>query len=336
MRYQQPPQKTFDYNGLIYGTLRTVWRHKFLWLLGLFAGGLTSFGGWDCNYSSYTTDESGRSYIDRGAGVAGSWVAAHQALFVALLLVALAAGILFFLFSILCQGAIINAVRDLDAGRPAGLGAAFRAGRESFRRLLAFNLFMIGTFLVFAAVAGAVIAGLVLLSHAGPGGQTAAAIIGTILLAWLAAGVVWGGGYFAFLGIPVALTVGLTLFLVLASRAVVIGRAAPLEAVRRTFRLLLASLSRCLLLFLLSTGLSIGAFIVMGFVAVLSGIIALIAWVLVGAAGFPWAGIVIAAVLTLPVPAAVLTALGAFNGYLNAFWTGVYLRLAEITPIQQK
>ena len=81
--YPHPPRDSIDFGKIMSGSWRLVWRHKFLWFFGLFAGGSTSLGGWNCNYSSDSGSTPGTSFPRSDFDLEiRNWISSHLTLIV--------------------------------------------------------------------------------------------------------------------------------------------------------------------------------------------------------------------------------------------------------------
>jgi hypothetical protein len=170
-----------DYLQILTRALAISWRHKYLWLLALFAGEATTIG------TSFQTGSSSRNSYNSGSVQAfwsqlPHWISAHAALLwtigitVALLCIAL------FLLSAVANGALVKGAAEHDAERPFGLRQAWNAGIHSFWPVLGLKFF---AFIVFASLA-IVIGGLGLMTIVfGVGGAVAAAVATGLLAATL-------------------------------------------------------------------------------------------------------------------------------------------------------
>ena len=184
-----------DYVQILTRALAISWRHKYLWLLALFAGeattiGMTFQGGSNGRNSDSYSNVSGHEVWSQLT----NWVSAHTALLwtigitVALLCVAL------FLLSAVANGALVKGGAEHDAERPFGLRQAWSAGVRSFWPVLRLKLFALIVFLSLAIVIG----GLVLMTVVfGMSGAIAAAVAtgllaGVLLLAAIPFFIVFG------------------------------------------------------------------------------------------------------------------------------------------------
>jgi hypothetical protein len=167
---------TFDLGRVISRAFGITWRHRWLWLLGVFGG--AGVGG---NYS-YNTD-SGRG--GRTSGQVGQFMAGHIALVLAVVAIVLVIVVVAFVVSCIAVPASIWAGLQLDAGRDVTLGTAWRQGRARgwryFRLALLKGLISLGV----VVVVGVMVAlGAALYAAAGSG-IIPLLVIGGILLVLL-------------------------------------------------------------------------------------------------------------------------------------------------------
>lgn len=316
MSFPSQPRKSFNYGSLITDTLKLAWRHRFLWFFGLFAGSSTSFGGWSCNFQSDFESEE----LDTGAVTSeiSDWVTAHTNLVIAIIIAAVAIALLLWLWSLICQGAVIATVRDINAGKPASFSTAWHYGKQNFTRLLIFNLFLA---LIALGVILIVFTSIIFMVFAAPSLSFLWSFLREAWLLLIPLGLVMIVGFFA-------LYVLISLIILFAMRAVVLDANRPLAALRRGWRLLDGNFGTTLLVFLLSYALGIAGSIIMVFALIAAAIPAVIAWIIAFATGFSLATILIAACISLLAPSAFLVALAAVNTYFSAYWTTAYIRLS--------
>lgn len=327
----RPPRPPFDYGSLIKGTLGLVWRHKFLWFFGLFATGSTTTFSWSGNFSgdfspNEDTAPSGASQFPREIS---DWIGAHLTLIIAAAIALVILGILIWLWSIVCRGAVIGSVEDIQEGKPSGFGAAFSRGKQSFGRLLLLDLLLLAIVVGLVMIITAVIFFFIFLAVTGATGTTIVIIILSLVALGLLGLMFTGLGYLTFFTLWFVLWVPVTLLVIYATRAIVLERAGPIEGLRQGWRLMMSTLVRTLLLFLLSTGLSIGGSIGAVMVAGLAAVPAIAAWVITGLSGWSIPGITISILLSLLPVAAILFSYALINTYFTAFWTDAYRRLMQ-------
>lgn len=325
--YPHPPRKYIDISKLITDSWRLVWRHKFLWFFGLFAGGSASFGGWSGNFStggdSQQNNNSGRT--DRTAQEFSNWINAHLTLIFIMVAAVIAIILLLWLWSIICRGAVIGSVRDTRQGGSISFGSAFARGRESFGRLFLFDLFLFFLSLCLIIIIAASVLFLIFLAMvAGKVGWALLSLLGLWSLTFL----IFGLAYLACCTFWFVPWVFLGIIVNFAARSVILEGNRPIAAFRRIWRIVMDNLSQTLLVFLVSLGLSIGASIAITIGVGLTAIPAGIAWFFAYSADWNLASIVIASSLTLIPLVAIILAAAVMNTYFTTFWTITYDKLA--------
>jgi hypothetical protein len=300
------------YGELVSRSFEIFWHRRYLWLLGALGGGQAAGSGLGF------TGNAGNVFT--GEGPPGPMTQAlSNALPLLIVLGALLAvfAIAYFLISCAATGALVRAGAEHDAERPFSLGEAWRAGGQSFLRILGLRLLVAVVELVAVLVLGAVIAAGV---AAALSDQVAAAAVAFVL-----------GAVFLVLLVPVVVV--LSIVMTLAVRAIVLERLGTLPAVARGARLLFGRLGRTLLVWLLSLGLGLGVSLALGLVAVALATPAVaVGAIAYSAGGWPALVPVGAVVLTLVIVALVLVG-GAAGSYLTVYWTLAFRRLElELTP----
>jgi len=298
-----------DYLQILTRALAISWRHKYLWLLAIFAGEATtvslSFQGGSRSTNSYR-GPSGQVVW----GHLTNWVSTHAALLwtvgvtLALLFIAL------FLLSAVANGALVKGSAEHDAERPFSLGEAWSAGVQSFWPVLRLKLF---AFVVFASAA-IVIVGLgtmtVVLAVTG----TVAAAVATGLLA----------GVLLLAAIPSLIVFGVGV--VLGVRAVVLDGKGASEGFKTALNLIWRRRGRVALFWLLVWI----AGMVASFVVGLALVVAALPIVALTVAAYFVGGWLLAVPTALILGAAWLIVVAGFAGGVNAFtstcWTVAYRR----------
>ena len=221
-------------------SFRIAWRHKYMWLIALFAGEAGSGGGY--SYSQGTSNGSGSTSATQFSDATNSainWLTSHAGLVALIAAVWLVIVIAFFVLGAVCEGATVRAAAEHDAERPFSLGWAWRAGVGTMWAIVRFRLLLFLLYLPFVAIA----IGLVLSILALYGGSS-----------------VGGGltGLFALL-ILLAIPYAIYLFLLdrLGSRAIVLEQVMARAGIVRAHRLLFKRFGRTLLVWLLSIGVAI-------------------------------------------------------------------------------
>jgi hypothetical protein len=313
-----------DYGRLIRDACSMAWRHKFLWLIGMFAP--SSIGSCSGSNSSYQFPDlsTGRrdipsEFSDLGpvARQASSWFASNTWVIVAIAGAVLLLLLAFAVVSFIAQGAMVRSTGDLAAGQPSGLRSGLRAGLRHFWRYL--GLWAITTVAVVAfAVAIAMLVGVGVLM-ASVGGAPVAAVV-------IIAGVL--------IGIPLLLVaivggIAVGIILAFARRAIVIDDVGPIAAIRLGFLLFRRRLGPSLLTWLVSLGLGIGLAIATFIVVILVLLVlALPAIIAVAVASFTPVVIGYAVVALLAFLAVAWVVSGALNAFYWSYWTLAYLRLS--------
>jgi hypothetical protein len=299
------------YLELVTRSFKISWRHKYLWLLALFAG--ESGGSASFNYPSTPSQGIGRGGLpDVGAinQQAAQWLADHIGLIIGASVAILLIAIAFFVLAAVCEGAVVRAAAEHDAERPFGLGPSWRAGTATMGAMIRFRLLLIALALPLLLVFVVLALGL----FAAIGGQNGPLIVVLVLF----------GIVFALAAIPYVI---LLFFLDrLGTRALVLEQLGAMAALRRAYTLVTKRLGRLLLVGLLSiaVGIAIGiCFAIAGLVLVVpAALIAVAAY----ASGSPaWGLVVVLAVLILLPIFLVISAFLEAQG--STYWTLAFRRL---------
>src|SRR5660398_277156 len=125
-----------DYGDLLSSAWRITWRHKYLWIFGLFASGSAgcSIGGGGPNFSApsenFPTLDDPAGSIDQVVGFLNT----HWALIGVIILASILMGLILFVIS---TGGLVSGSADAYEGSGgSGLGQAWSEGVRSFWRLL--------------------------------------------------------------------------------------------------------------------------------------------------------------------------------------------------------
>ena len=301
------------YGDMLTRALAITWRHKYLWLLALFAGEGAMFG---LQNSQGLQGRQNGGGFQPGTGASGqftAWAVAHSGLLWSAAIVLALLLIVLLLVSAVANGALIRAAAEHDQERPFDLRLAWRSGVRTFWPVLQMKLMT----LVVALATLLVIGSFALVAFAG--GRA-----GYVALA-VAAGVSAG---LLFL-LAIAFWIVFSVAVLLAMRAIVLDGKRPLTALRSAFELIRRRLGRVALVWLLAGVAGIVGGIAVGFAVV---IVALpLAGIVAGtyfAAGVPAA--VGAGIVAGLIWLAVLLALsGAVNAFTSNFWTLSYTRLDQ-------
>jgi hypothetical protein len=306
------------YSEVVTRSFAIAWRHRYLWLLALFAG---EGGGFSFNYSTRDSAPVGR----RG-GLGNSpdfnpflqqisdWLSQHAALVVILSVLFLAIWIAFFVLAAVCEGALVRASAEHDAERPFGLRVAWRCGVATMGTILRFRLLIIALalplFIVFVALAVGLIVSIV--------NNNVGAMVAVILISLL----------LILVAIPYAVYLG---FLsLLGTRAAVLEQLGAKASIVRAHRLLRKRLGRVLLVWLLSIAIGIVVAICTLIVLVILIVPAFLLGFGAYLTGSPllWLVVVLGVLILLPVT---LIVQGFIIAQASTYWTLAFRRL-EIDP----
>jgi hypothetical protein len=315
-----------EYGALIKGAWATTWRHRFLWLLGLFAGGASGFSptaGGGVNFQGLGPTGSppggpgaAPEDVAGAATAAGQWVAGNAGLlltgFAVLAVLALAWTVL----SLIAQGGLAEATVDLAEGRETTLGRAWRTGLRLVWRYLGLYLVLFGLAILVALALAALVGLLVAIGSGGAGGAGVAVLLGFVL-----------GVPLVVFGIVAGVALGIVVTYAL--RAIADEDAGPLAALGSGWRLLRRHPGESLLVWLISLALGVGAAVVVGLaVGVLVVPLVLLGigvWNLAGTEATVGYG-VLAGLLVLAIVAGVGAVL---NTFFWSYWSQAYVRLSR-------
>jgi hypothetical protein len=304
------------YWELVTRSFRISWRHKYLWLLALFAG--EGGAGFNFNYSSSAPSrKSGQGAPDLGAinQQISHWLAANIGLIVAASVAILLITIAFFVLAAVCEGAVVRAAAEHDAERPFGLGWAWRAGLATMGTMIRFRLLLIALALPLLVVFVVLAIGLV----AAIGAQNGALIAVLALI--------------GILSLMAAIAYGILLFFFdrLGTRAVVLEQLGAVTALRRGYALVKRRLGRLLLVGLvyIAVGIAVGICLaIVGVILVAPAVVVAIAAYANGSSIW-WLAVVLAVVILLPV-FLVISAFAATQS--STYWTLAFRRLEIDRP----
>jgi hypothetical protein len=313
-----------DIASLIRDAWAATWRNRFLWVLALFAGGAAgvSTGGSGRN----TNWQPNQAELDRVAPNVtrfgrefGEWAAAHTGLLVAAGLVAALVALTLLVVFFIAQGGMATATLELGTGHSTTLVQAWRAGLHFFWRYAGLWLM-----LALLAMAIAFITGLALALMAGFGVLTGTWVMSiAMLLAFGLPAIVIG----------LAVTIGLTIVVAYAQRAIAAEDTGPLGALTSAWTLLRGHVRQSLLAWVVSLGLAVVAGLAAGIVIVLAaGIVVLFGAMLWGLAGMGPALVLYGALGVLVVISLGLVLLAINNTFFWNYWTLTYLRISQAEP----
>ena len=319
-----------DYGSLVRDAWGLAWRHRFLWVLGLFTGtgvGSCGFGGGN----TFRFPSGGQSAnppspgatpaadAERAGAAIVQWIAAHPLLIVAAVVVFLAVVLMFLIISLIAQGGMTEATVGLSEGRAVSAGEAWRAGLRFFWRFFGLDLLLIGAFVVVAAIVAALVVAALAAGVAGQPGARTAVIILAVLLG------------LALLVVAIPTFIAISVIVAFAKRSIVVDDVGPVAGLGAGWRLVRANVGASLLLWLINLGLGIAAGIALLFglvVAVLGlGIVGVAFWALFGFTAPTVAYIALALVALI---AAIWLLQGFVNAFLWSYWSLAFLRLRGV------
>lgn len=335
--YPHPPRRTVDFGKLIGDTWRLVWRHKFLWFFGLFAGGSSFFsGGGNFNFEAGTgdvqpsgnsrgqADDTGREILD--------WVNVHMTLVIILIASVITLLVLIWLWSIVCRGAVIGSARDVRQEQSISFRSAFARGRESFGRLLLFDLFLLLLIICLVVIVAAAVMFILFLVMVA---DTVGTVILSILGFWLLALIGFGLGCLACCTVWFVPWIFFGIIMNYATRAVVLEGRRPMAAFRRAWRVMMDNLGQTMLMFLVNLGLSIGAGVAILLAVGVSAVPTVITWIFAYNQDWPMSLIIVASGLMVIPLALMILATAAINTYFTSYWTIGYDKLAGNEPADE-
>ena len=301
------------YWQLISRSFAIAWRHKYLWLLALFAG--ESGGG-----VSFNSGTSQPVRPTRGSGnvpdfgaipqQVSNWFSQNLGLVVLVVFVLVLLWIAFFVLAAVCEGALVRASAEHDAERPFGLHLAWRCGVQTMGAIIRLRLIVLVLVLPILIVLLALLVGFVaaLFNH-NAGAAVAVGLVGLLVI--LAA-------------IPYSIYLGfLTL---LGARAAVLEQLGARAALGRAHHLVRKRLGRVLLVWLVwiatAFAVSLCAAVVLAVLVVPATLLAIFAFT-TGSAVL-WVAVAVIALILLPV---VLIVEGFVLAQGSTYWTIAFRRL---------
>ncbi len=314
-----------DFGAIIKRSWQITWRHKALWVLGIFAGVSGCTGGTGGSSPGGSGQGVGG---DMGAGThefARVWesVQAWIPLMVGVFVLLVFAGILWWVFAIAARGGLIAGVNSIEEGHEQQLGALWRAGFVRFWSLvgvdivLALPLIVVGvvmTVIVLVPVIGAISAG------GRPGFAMLAPMCGSLAL-----------------GVPLLLVGGFVLGIMrlIAQRYVMLGGQGAIEATGNSWRFFRARFKDSALMYLVNFALNVASSIVLAVPVIAIGV-ALAVPLATAVVSREW-GVVAAA---LPIGILAFTLLGlAYNAvwgtYTSTLWTIFFRQVSGMTAAEQ-
>lgn len=310
-----------DYGRLIGQAWRLTWRHRFLWVLGLFAPSTVGScspgpgGGGGAQWRAGPEDLRQVSPdMESVLRLGGRWLEQNLGLVLFVAILAALLGLAVLVISFVAQGGMARATAELARGRRISPGEAWRVGLRLFWRYLALWLLLIGLFLLVAVAVAAVGAvGFALAELLGEPVRTILAVLGALLAFLL-----------VLIAIPFFLAVGIVA--AFAQRAIAVENVGPIAGLGAGLRLLREHLGTSALVWLINLALSIGAGLAIALGAILLllplGAMAAVLFAIVGLSP-AFISYLVAAVLALIAGVWFLGAVA--NTFFWNYWTLTYL-----------
>lgn len=303
------------YWQVVTGSFAIAWRHKYLWLLAIFAG-----EGGESGFS-YSGAPPGTSPSQTAPNFSAipqqvqSWLGQHAGLVVAVIVLAVVLAVALFVLSAVCEGALVRASAEHDAGRPFGLGLAWWSGVATMWTIVRFRLLLIALGLPAVLIVVALIVGFV-----------AALVNGRI-------GIAVAIGLIGFLVLLATIVYGIYLSFLdrLGTRAAVLELRGATASLARGHRLLVKRIGRVLLVWLLSIAVGLVVGVCVGIVLGVLSLPAIGAGIATYSGASPAFWVVIA--VSVPILLAAGLVIGGFVGtQTSTYWTLAFRRLELDQP----
>ncbi|MFN0070184.1 MAG: hypothetical protein ACKVVP_01680 [Chloroflexota bacterium] len=312
-----------QYERLIIDAWKLTRSHRFLWLLGLFAGGASSFNlssGANARFDQSAFDDFPsfseiRPKLDELSATALRWMSDHLPLIIAAVMGLMLFTLFLLAISLVCQGALAWGTLRLANGGTASLGQAWQAGFTLVWRFMRLTLVIGLMAIVLALLIGGVVAlAAVLFANGNP---FAPAVVGV-------------------LGLPLgllALVLGVLASVVIpfAQRAMVDRDCGTRAALHAGWQLFRAQPGRSLAIWFINLVLGVAFSMVIGIgLIILLIVLAIPGGVLWWSLGFGGVtGTYIALAVTLVIGMLIAVA-GFSNAYFWSYWTVAYLRIGGV------
>jgi hypothetical protein len=309
-----------NYGDLIRDAFRITLRNRFLWFFGFFAGGTgTNFvgnvpsGGGNFNFDDFRRSGAGLT-AQVGQGFS------ETVLILGIVVVVLLIALFFIILAIISQGALADSVAAIDRGEGRRFGSAFSSGTGNFWRVLGyyvvFFLIALGLLMVIAIPVALLIGGTFAATQSTGARVSVAVVVGILAVLLL-----------------IVIFIPLSIIGQYALRDIVVRRERVLGSVGSGYGLFRHNIGRCLLLWLIQLGLSIGIGIAFILLLLIVGLILALPAIGLAVAGYTTAAIIAAVIAGLILLPILLVATGAIGTFFHAYWTLAYLRLTtEATP----
>jgi hypothetical protein len=311
-----------DYSGILKRAWQIAWKHKILWLFGLFAGGMGGgFGGGGNTSSGNFGTGSGRSSLPFGSEQQFAEFARRSLpLVIAVTFLIIVLALVWWVIAIAARGGIIHLVNEAEEGRAVRAGDGWRVGFSKWGRVFGIRFLAGLPVFIIAAIMGALIA-VAMIGGAASGafargggsalGPVIAAISGLCLV------------FAVFVIVIVVLIVIVLIVTELATRYAVLKDVGVMDSLRHGWSDLRAKRG-AFLMYLIQVGVSFAFSIVVVIVAL---ILILPGGIVIATGAWPVGLLMIVlAGLVLLVPAA------AYGAYYNTVWTIFFRRMTGMEP----
>lgn len=343
-----------EYGKLIRAAWAITWRYRFMWILGVLAGGTVGVpalngggrGGPDVRGGQAGFEQMNPA-LTTAAQEVSAWAVANVGLLMALVAIATVFVLALIVVSFIAQGGMAEATADLATGHPSSFSRAWTAGVHLFWRYVGLWLILAAAAFVLASAIALVVTAAIIAATVAQapliGATIAAVVVAAVVVSFVAfilritpenSAPRWLVGLLATLfALPVftvLIAVALTLSIVVAfaQRAIAVEDVGPMAALGSGWRLMRGHLGESLLTWLVNVGLALVCGIVcvagvLGTLVVLGGVGALV----FAAAGLTAPTIGYVGIGALVFLAGILTLVGIANTFFWTYWTLAYLQL---------
>jgi hypothetical protein len=308
------------YGEIVTRALAVAWRHKYLWLLALFAGEGTAGVSFTTSFSHPSSSGTSTSSPTPAQvwNAVTAWAGAHVLLLAVSAVAILALWVALFLLSAITDGALVRASSEHDAGHPFSLGRAWNAGISTFWLVLKVKLLALLVTVISFVVIGALAAAVVLSASLG---ATAAVVILAIIAVLLVLAAI---PFFIIFSVMILLMV----------RDAALAGMSTSAALAHSARLMQRRMGRVALLWLLSLALGLGTGVALAVVAFSLLLLCVAITAVCYLAGGLTAAIVGGVILGVLWLGLLVVASGAIMAFTSTYWTLGYTRL-DLEPPQQ-
>jgi len=295
-----------NYGKLVRRPFDIVARRPYLWLLGLLAGGATSYSSWSGN-SYRSSGNNGTIYKNVSLETIQTFWNNNWEWIVWLAAIALVVSVVLFVLGCIATGGIIRAAVAHEEGRDYKLGTAWRAGYSTGWRIAGLRLITFVLAVTPAIFIAALVGAIALLSNTFvPSAVLLALVLAAAALASVAFWIVIGIAY------------------ELAQRIIVLEDGPVFESLADGFRMVRWHLKETGLGWGILVAISIAAGIAMGIVAVAVAVpaaaLGFTGWLIGGTTGV----IVLGSFAGVFFLGALLAAIGLWSAYSSVYWTLLY------------